>query len=157
MNKSLTQRFLLLALTLSLIGCLPGTKSSSRTTLAPTVNEPKSLEFMGSDYFDNALSGAMNDNYTQIAVSVTQPFSINNIPERMNAWLGVIGGSGGEVKTEPVEGSRNMLGLVAALYPLYQELMRQLSYLPAKNYNATLFYRNEEGEAMIEQVVFTRR
>ena len=166
MIQSSTHRVLLLAITLSLSGCLSGTKPSlsDNTALAPIVNEPQSLEYMGSDYFDNALSAAMSENTGQIAVAVAQPFSINNIPERMNAWLGAIGDSGGEVRATPAEGERDLAGIIGliasamiALKPLYQQLQQQFNYLPAKNYDATLSYRNDGGETMIEKGVFTRK
>ncbi len=54
--------------------------------------------FFDSTTFDQSLSRAMNNKQAEIEVSVLTPFSSNNIPSRVDAWLTVIKEKGGNVK-----------------------------------------------------------
>jgi len=147
----------LFLVTITLLGC---TNTDSELELkAPT--EFSTLEYLDSDYFDNTLSTNMNGKHATIEVAFLTPFSSNNVPSRVDAWLTAIGNTGGEVEMEPAEGERkerNLASLMLSLYTVYQEIQKIVRYLPARHYNAKLLYRqNERGEAMIEKIVFTHK
>jgi hypothetical protein len=137
-----------------LLGC---TNVNSELQLkAPT--ESSTLEYLDSDYFDNALSTNLNGKHAKIEVAFQTTFSSNNVPSRVDAWLTTIGNTGGEIKMVPAEGERNIVGLMLSLYAVYIEIQKIVRYLPAQHYNAKLLYRqNKSGEAMIEKIVFTHR
>ncbi len=149
---------ILFTILLILLGCIPGNSNPnppSRLLNAP-INHT-ALNYIDSTAFDESLSNAMNQT-DQIEVSVLTPFSSNNVPEHLDAWLTVIKENGGEVNIEPAANERNVVGIALALYSVYQMVKTQLRYLPARNYNATLLYRrNTNGEAMVETVVFSRK
>jgi hypothetical protein len=158
----LTKTLFLVSITLSIIGC-PSTgtnanlKGNELQLKAPTT-ESSTLEYFDSKAFENTLSTNMKGKHAQIEVVFLTPFSSTNVPSRMDSWLTAIGNTGGEVKMEPAEGERDIIGLIVSLYAVYQEVQNILRYLPARHYNAKLLYRQDEsGEAMIKQIVFTRR
>ncbi len=139
---------LLLTLSLSLSACL-STIGSTPTNQKPS-NQSSALDYLGSDTFDNQLSGAMKRADADIQVSFLNPFFPDNLPERIETWLKVIEGTGGKIGTAPAEGERDIVNIAIALYSVYQAISQQLKYLPAKNYNATLLYRrNNAGETRI--------
>jgi len=147
--KKLATALFLLFLILSLVGCLP----------PPKMGEPITLEYLDSGYFENKLSTAMSQELAEIEVRFLSPISTNDIPDRLDAWLTVIGETGGQVQTTSLDGSRNMISdLMLTLYSVYQELKKQHRYEPAQYYNARLLYRrNKSGKAIIEKAVFTHR
>ena len=154
--KTLINNAVLFTILLILLGCIPGNSNPTGPIRAP-VNHT-ALEYIDSTVFDKSLSNAMNQTDAKIEVSVLTPFSSNNVPDRLDEWLTVIKENGGKVNIEPAEGERNVVGIALALYSVYQLIEKQLRYLPAKNYHATLLYRrNANGEAMIEKIVFPHK
>jgi len=154
---------LLLTLSLSLSACLQMGGSPIKNLAPPTNhNQSSSFDYLNSESFDNQISGAMNRADADIQVTFLNPFFPDNPPERIDAWLTEIKGTGGQIKTVPAEGERDIISLVIALYSVYETIKPHLedyfTYSPAKNYNATLLYRhNNDGETIIEKMVFTHR
>ena len=160
MNR-LISNVILSTILLSLLGCLPGTGSPPPKIewVEPTVNH-SALKYINSAAFDESLSNAMKQHNTPIEVSVLVPFSSNNIPERLDSWLTTVTENGGEMKTEPASGEdeKNVAALVLSLYSIYRLIKAQVRYVPAENYHATLLYRRtENGDALIETIVFTHK
>lgn len=174
MNK-LSKSTLLPALVVSLSACISNMIPESilsRTTsenkesdvTTSTQHTPKHLQFVDTSTFDKQLSRAMLNKHYEIEISMLTPFSTNNVPKKLDTWLTVIGDSGGEVKVEPVEEenaekTRNFIvPIVLGLVSMYKEYRDQEKYEPAKNYNATVFYKkNEQGEAIVDKIVFFHR
>jgi hypothetical protein len=119
------------------------------------------LQYINSATFDESLSNAMKQEKGKIEVSVLTPFSPNNVPKRLDVWFTVIKEKGGEVEVKPIDDSRIVAEEVASvilfLYSVYQLVKTQMRYLPAENYNATLLYQRESGEALIEKIDFTHK
>jgi hypothetical protein len=153
MVNQFTNYLFLLLIALSLVGCV-STKPSDHPNEQYTT-----LEYIDSDYFDEKLSNALNQKHSKFEVTLLNPFPPDNIPERLDAWLTVIGKSGGKVQTAPADGERNLIAnLAISLYSAYQKLKKPLQYKPAQNYNAKLLYRRDKsGKAVIEKVVFMHR
>ena len=104
----------------------------------------------------------MNKGYPEVEVTVLNPFPVDNIPQRLDAWLTVIENNDGEITMAPIDGVKAvdvLLELAVALYSIYKNLIKKLQYLPAKPYNATLLYRQQYkgGGAMIEKFIFTHK
>jgi hypothetical protein len=154
MNKLTTPLFLLL-IALSLLGCPP----AKNDLLLKTGRQSTTLEYLDSDYFEKQLSTAMSQKQPKIEVTVLSPFSTNDIPDRLDAWLTMIGETGGKIKTVPIDSRKNMLvSLLLTLHSVYQKLKKQFRYNPARHYNAQLLYwRNKSGDALIEKIIFTHR
>jgi len=150
--KKLTIYLFLLLIALSLLGCPPATNKMR-------LRQSTTLEFLDYDYFEEKLSTAMSQGLGKIEVTVLSPFSTNDIPDRLDAWFRVIGETGGQVKTAPIDSSRNIIvSLVLTLHSIYQKLKNQFRYNPAQYYNVLLLYRrNKRGEALIEKIIFTHR
>jgi hypothetical protein len=147
---SLTKTLFLVSITLSLVGC------NGNLVVNPT--KSSSFKYSNSGSFDDKLSTNMSGKHAKIEVAFPTPFSSSDIPSRVDAWLTAIQKTGGEVKTEAVEGERGISDVVISLYGVYQEIQKIVRYLPAQHYNAKLLYRQNEGEeAMVEKIVFTHR
>ncbi|KHD08207.1 hypothetical protein PN36_12255 [Candidatus Thiomargarita nelsonii] len=149
--KKLTLYLFLLLIALSLLGCPPNKMRLRQST---------TLEFLDYDYFDEKLSTTLSQGLGKIEVRPLTPFSTNDIPARLDAWFRVIGETGGQVQTAPIDSSsRNIfVSLVLTLHSIYQQLKNQFRYNPAQYYNVLLLYRqNKRGEALIEKLIFTHR
>ncbi len=120
--------------------------------------------------FDVKLSTGMNQGQEPIAVSLGKDIEPEKgeMPSQMQAWLGAIEATGGEVKREPFTEEEMFLGAVAAaiLAPLaqylveqmiakYQQSQAQSQYQPAQNYHARVCY--DKKSYLVSKVVFVRR
>ncbi|MEN8215464.1 MAG: caspase family protein [Pseudomonadota bacterium] len=154
MNKLTTSLFLLL-IALSLLGCPP----AKNNILLKSGRQSTTLEYLDSDYFEKQLSTAMSQKPPKIEVTVLSPFSTNDIPDRLDAWLTMIGETGGQVKAAPIDSRKNMVvSLLLTLHSVYQKLKKQFKYDSARHYNAQLLYRrNKSGDALIEKIIFRHR
>jgi len=135
-----------------------------------TKHTPKHLQFIDTDMFDKQLSTAMSNQHYEIQISMLTPFSTNNVPQKLDTWLTVISDFGGEVNVEPVEtempedgektGTKRsfIVPIALALFSMYKDYRNQQKYEAAENYNATVFYKqNEQGEAIVEKIVFSHK
>lgn len=119
------------------------------------------MEFFDSSVFDQDLSDHFRADHQAIEVRPLSPFSLNDIPERLDKWFSVIKDSGGHVGAReiPPEGEpvpRGILSMVidvlTAVFDWWQE--EQL-YGPAEDYDALLLYRKDTG--MVEKILFLNR
>jgi hypothetical protein len=90
MVNKLTNYSFLLLITLSLVGCFLTTPS------APPDEQYTTLGYIDSEYFDEKLSNALNQKHPEFEVTFLNPFPPDKIPKRLDAWLTVIGKTGGK-------------------------------------------------------------
>jgi hypothetical protein len=102
--------------------------------------------FFDSQAFDADLSDAMKADPEVIVVEVPVAFHLNEIPERMDKWLYAVKDSGGEIELRPTDpiAERSAAAAVQLGVALYRHLSTQLTYRPARSYEAVVFY-NADG------------
>ena len=151
----LTKMLFFTSIALSLIGCIG---------VSPNYNSPNhnstTQKYFDSAIFDSTLSENMDRGSSKIEITISTPFSRNNIPDRLDAWLTFIENSSGKIIEEPAEGERDIIMLILPGCKPYKKIQIQkvAMYFPAQNYNATLLIKKDEsGEAMISKIVFTHR
>jgi hypothetical protein len=92
----------------------------------------------------------------KIEVASVRQIAVDQSPERLKKWLTVITSYKGKVDVEPKARTLFLTAIATALAPIaYSYLKEQLMYLPAKNYDATIYYAPTTN--MLEKVVFTRK
>ena len=132
---------------------LGGCTASTPTKRAP--NQPEHLNFMDTVVFDNNLSQSMSADAENIQIAITGQVSINQIPERLGKWLSAVVDKQGRVNVEPQSDTKFLGAFLGLLPTVYSFLKEEISYGPAMNYNATIFYEPETG--LINKVVFTKK
>jgi hypothetical protein len=113
--------------------------------------EPTSTELgmYDSITFDIKLSSTLAAKRQTVTVLVIAPFTVNNIPERIDKWLDSVRKYGGKVELRPdpdYPASRDfglILNLLNKAYDLAKEM---LIYSNAKNYNVDVLYKPGSGE-----------
>lgn len=148
--KGIDMKSLSLILAVLLVG---GCTASTPIKRAP--NQPEHLNFMDTDVFDNNLSQSMSVDTENIHVAITGQVSINEIPERLGKWLSAVVDKQGRVGVEPKSNTKFLGAFLGLLPTVYSFLKEEISYGPALNYNATIFYQPDTG--LIDQVVFTKK
>jgi len=117
------------------------------------------LTFFDSTVFDKELSMAMKAREDTIEVDPIVKFSPNDIPERLGKWFYTIDKHEGKLETEDTStNTRGLLGAVTGIdliISLGKKIRDKMLYNPARNYDAALYYKADEG--VVEKVVFTRK
>jgi hypothetical protein len=114
------------------------------------------LDLYDSITFDVKLSSALAAEVPLVTVKVLAPFTVNNIPERIDKWLESVRQYGGSVELKPdpdYPASRDfglILELIKKAYDLAKEM---LIYNNARNYNVDVLYKPGSGE--VTKFVFT--
>ena len=137
---------------------LAGYPSDGGGAPANNNHEPASTELglYDSITFDLKLSSALAAKRPTVIVKLIAPFTVNNIPERIDKWLDSVRKYGGVVELKPdpdYPASRDfglIFGLLSKAYDLAKEM---LIYSHARNYNVDLLYKPGPGE--VTKFVFT--
>ncbi len=122
---------------------------------------PAGIQFLDSDSFDTALSAFLKDEKAEVEVTMLARVTLNEVPERLDAWLfHVKDHYGGAVELVPEEGAFAGRGpAVAAGLTLaikaYGMMRERLLYSPAQNYDALVYYEPVDGR--MTRVVFHHR
>jgi len=139
--------------TMDSLAGIPGLSGSTDTISS---NGGTSINLIDIDAFDKELSNSMSSNLEKIEVTSVSPLQMDKIPERLKKWLSVLSNYKGKVDVEPKSRALSLTSIAAVVAPIaYSYLKEQLTYLPVKNYNATLYYTPETN--ILEKVVFTRK
>jgi len=126
------------------------------------------IEFLDSQTFDRKVSRELASNPGTTIVAVNDQIPLSQLPTRLDSWLSAVDNDGGavEVKAESSGDdqsprTRSMLAVVGIAFSAISkisEYMRESVYDPAKNYDATIYYKtNDAGVRVINSVVFTRK
>ena len=86
----------------------------------------------------------------------SQPFSVNEIPDRLDKWLYVVQESGGHVTSvkQDVDPQRGLISEGIDLVLLVVDyVVEKRTYSPAAQYDATV-YHDEDG--LVRRVTFTK-
>jgi hypothetical protein len=133
---------------------------SDEPSASPIKEQSIEIVFLDSVAFDSDVSESMWEQNREIVILPSSPFTLNEIPPRMEKWLSVIKESGGQVKAKelPPKTQLAMRGIIGALIDIvvaiFGAVKEQALYGAAKYYDATLEYRKESG---VERVVFSHR
>lgn len=139
--------------TLDTLSGIPGLSGNADTISS---NGGASLSLIDIDAFDKELSSSMSSNLEKIEVTSARQLQMDQIPERLKKWLSVLSNYKGKVDVEPKSRTLSLTAIATAVAPIaYSYLKEQLTYLPVKNYNATLYYTPSTN--ILEKVVFTRK
>ena len=134
-------------------------QSSTPNTPAKTnsVEEIQGIQFLNSDIFDRQLSRALSSKEPTVKVTFPIAFTTNEIPERIDKWLVAVEDYGGTIDVQPEQIERGLLdNLVASFIKgVYEKIKEKLMYIPAKNYNATVYYEPRTGN--VTRVMFLKK
>jgi len=146
-NHWLTRRWLItLLLSAVIVGAHPLTSHA----------EGPVVELFDSMAFDYKLSRLMADQQPVITVTTIAPFTVNNIPQRIDKWLSSVSEHGGEVelKIDPEYPPTRDFGLVFDLIKKVFDFAKEVFiYKNAENYNVDVLYKPATGE--VTRFVFT--
>jgi hypothetical protein len=130
----------------------------------PTVSSSDSMEkieFYDSEIFDMDLGKLLQQEPVEIEVAIVSPFSLNDVPERIDKWLVSIKEYKGDVSTKPDPDypKRKMRGIISGIVDLvmltYGAIKEYVIYGAAENYNVTLYYM--EGRGSVTKIIFTHK
>lgn len=131
------------------------------TSKAKVVEQSAGVTFMDIRGFDEDLSSGLREKYREVVVDVPAKFSLNDIPDRMGAWLARIKESGGKVQAEPLPkpGQPQTRGILGALIDIgvaaYEHMAKERMYGTAEDYNVLMQYDQDTGQ--VKKVVFYHR
>jgi hypothetical protein len=114
------------------------------------------LSLYDSITFDIKLSSTLAAKRPAVTVMVIAPFTVNNIPERIDKWLDSVRKYGGKVELKPDPDypvSRDFGLILDLLNKAYDLAKEMLIYSNAKNYNVDVLYKPGSGE--VTRFVFT--
>jgi len=130
-----------------------------------TKEELANLRFVDANTFDQNLYESMVANTETINIAMIGKVSVNIIPERLGKWLSVITTKQGKVDfksttppkpaSERTTGSIAVTAIIGILPTAYDFFKGEISYGPAVNYNAVLYYQADTG--LLEKVVFIKK
>lgn len=124
---------------------------------APAMGGPGGLTFIDSKLFDSRLSSELNTGKDRIEVEVTGKVALSSIPPRIDKWITRVGEEGTVEIREGPGRTRALFGLLPMLFSAFQQASEERMLEPARNYNATVIYRRDAGDTVIDRIVFTRR
>ena len=132
----------------------------SCTTTPEAVPSMVALDFLDSATFDSRLSKALDSGAKIVTVRFLSEATTNELPPRVDRWLYAVSERyGNAVALKPEEGTtidRNLAVVALVLGKQAYELLRtELTYRPARSYDATLYYIPQTGA--LTRVAFTNR
>jgi hypothetical protein len=138
-----------------LVAAYPGNSrgADTNTQQAPAGAE---LSLYDSITFDIKLSSALGKERPAVTVRPVAPFTLNQIPERIDKWLDAVRKHGGqiELKPDPDYPASRDFGLIYDLLSKAYDLAKEaLIYRKAENYNVDVLYKQASGE--VTRFVFT--
>jgi hypothetical protein len=118
------------------------------------------IEFYDSAVFDEKLGQALTDNAPVVEVKTISPFSVNQIPQRLDVWLSAaVHEYGGKVETKPDPAypqSKAIIGeIIDLVVSVYDAVKKKTTYGAAENYNLTVYYK--PGTGTVTKMVFTHK
>jgi hypothetical protein len=147
-------------ITLLFLGALflAGYPSDGGGAGANTKQEPASTELnlYDSITFDIKLSSTLAAKLPAVTVKLIAPFTVNNIPERIDKWLDSVRKYGGKVELKPdpdYPASRDFGVIFDLLNKAYDLAKEMLVYSNAEKYNVDVLYKPGSGE--VTKFVFT--
>ncbi len=137
---------------------VPSTEANEgNTPITPGTNIP--IDFFDSEIFDLKLGMALIAGQPTVEVKIIAPFTVNQIPKRMDIWLSAVHNTGGSVETKPDPEFLKDRGVVREIIDLvvqvYKEVKDVAVYGSASNYNLTIFYKPNVGT--VTKMVFAHK
>jgi hypothetical protein len=139
------------------------TTSEQATTAQPP--RPK-IDFLDLQLFDRELGRSLGAPLSTVEVGFLDRTSPNRIPERMQLWMAAVEDGGGQVKVTPPPvpfGTRSPVMLIGAIASLWSaskavsEMAQKAQYERARRYNAEVVLKLDQGETVIDRIVFSQR
>ncbi|MDP2847300.1 MAG: hypothetical protein Q8O35_03815 [Humidesulfovibrio sp.] len=149
-SKAVLRLLFTLCLPLFLASCA----SQKTASIAAAQQE---VQFLDSGSFDRKLSSALSADQPQVTVVFPAAITLNNIPERLDKWLGKVEKFGGtvEIQAEP-EASRGLISEIFGLFiKAYDAIEEAVIYSSAKHYNVMIYYKAQTG--LVTRVCFVRK
>lgn len=153
-------------LTLSAVLLLGGL-TACQTLPEQTAVAPKPrIEFLDLQMFDRELGRSMSAPLSSVEVAFLDRTSPNRIPERVQLWMAAVEDGGGQVKVTPPPvpfGTRSPVMLIGAIASLWSaskavsEMAQKAQYERAKRYNAEVVLKLDNGETVIDRIVFSQK
>ena len=103
----------------------------------------------------------LEEKYNTVVVRPVAPFTVNEIPPRLDKWLYAVKQRGGKVELEelPPEtllAKRSLVSFLVDFLIRAFDLMRErVKYDAAQHYNVKIAYRADTGR--VERLIFLRR
>jgi hypothetical protein len=124
----------------------------------PAVSQP--IDFFDSQVFDATLGEALTAGQSTVEVKAISPFTVNQIPQRLDVWLSAaVHEYGGKVETKPDPAYPQSKAIISELVDLavqvYGAVQKEKTYGAAENYNLTVYYK--PGTGTVTKMVFTHK
>ena len=144
----------------------PGAETTTSTvTDTPVTDQPPStvsVDFFDARSFDKKLAKALRKTPPEATVRFLAPVTVNDIPDRLEAWLAAVEKYDGTITVEvdPHYRQRDLFSsafsiVAGTLFGLYQTMVKNILYSPAKHYDAMIYYNGDTGN--ITRVVFRHK
>lgn len=116
------------------------------------------LTFLDSKLFDSKLSQELGSGKDRVEVEISGKVTLANIPDRIDKWITRVGETGNVEVREGPGRTRALFGILPMLFSAFQAMSEERMLEPAKDYNATIFYRRDAGgDTVIDRIVFSKR
>ncbi len=139
--------------------------SPSRPSPAPPAEDRQRatyrIKFVDTSDFDDQLGDRLVEKYAMVVVRPVAPFTVNQIPERLDKWLYAVKQRGGKVELEelPPEtllAKRSVFSfLVDFLIRAFDLIRERVKYDGTQDYDVKISYRTDTGR--VERLTFIRR
>ena len=156
-RRVLNQSITLIGLSVLLLAGYASNGYGANTILAQEQANTE-LDLFDSIAFDFKLSRSLSAKQPVVTVKSIAPFTVNDIPERIDKWLYAVSNNDGIVDLKPDPdyplnrdfGSGIIFELLNKVFDLTKEM---LMFRYAKNYNVDILYKPGSGE--VTKFVFT--
>lgn len=124
------------------------------------------IDFLDLQLFDTEMGRSMAAPLGTVEVAFLERTSPNRIPQRLQLWMAAVEDGGGQVKVTPPPvpfGTRSPVMLIGAIASLWSaskavsEMAQKAQYERAKRYNAEVILKLEQGETVIDRIVFSQK
>lgn len=126
------------------------------------------IEFFDSQTFDRKVSRELAKNPRRTVIAVNDQIPLSQLPARLDNWLSAVDNDGGAVEIKPEASAedgapktRSILAVASIAFSAISkigDLIKESVYDPAKNYDATIYYKTTDtGTRVINSIVFTRK
>lgn len=164
MKSIVLRKTVLLILASGLVSCAHN--GGQPSALADNAAKPPTIPFNDIQSFDSKLNGTLAKRPEKLVVTLEDRVTLKEMPTRINKWLTAVDNTGGKVVVLPLDSGEKQeiktraLPLLSlfSVFGALREFVGNMTYSPAKDYNAVIYYkRDDTGDRLVDHVEMVRR